>query len=316
MSSTVHELDRDGDVVLILLSRSPPFAVWDEGGGFVATSTPRPPKVLASLQRLDLDECWGWGAFSSKRKKKKRSMQQSITVIEEPIPSSWRLEEDITMFWSLDRGTPPEPSTKEPPEPPADIRGARNPSPRDESDTGSEPSLDDNDVTTANKDPEIEVRMKLSSKHLILASTYFKKMLHDPWKEGIALASSSYTINATEWGIEAMLILMNIIHGRVRSVPRSISLDILAQIAVLVDYYDCHEVVELFSECWIRDLSHNLPDEYGRDLILWIAISWVFSQETLFEAMTEVAVKKSKGPLQTLGLPIPQRIVGKYQVMR
>lgn len=40
-----------------------------------------------------------------------------------------------------------------------------------------------------------------------------------------------------------MLILMNIIQGRNRSVPEIINLEMLARLAILVDYYDCHEVL-------------------------------------------------------------------------
>ena len=153
---------------------------------------------------------------------------------------------------------------------------------------------------------DVEVRMRLSSKHLVLASAFFKKMLQGPWKE-----SRTRTLEASDWDAEALLILMNIIHGRHRAVPRSISLEMLAKISVLVDYYQCHEVVELFAACWTRELSPGLPTEYGRDLTLWLSISWVFSQEPFFNALTKVAIKETTGPFQTLGLPIPQRVVGK-----
>lgn len=85
----------------------------------------------------------------------------------------------------------------------------------------------------------------------------------------------------------------------------------LAKIAVLVDYYECFEALELFVDIWIEKLSRNLPTEYGRDLVLWLATSWVFSKDTLFQAITKVALMESSGLLQTLYLPIPQRLVGR-----
>ncbi|KAK7996677.1 hypothetical protein PG989_004717 [Apiospora arundinis] len=154
-------------------------------------------------------------------------------------------------------------------------------------------------------DDDVEVRMRLSSKHLILASAFFKKMLQGPWEE-----SRTHTVEASDWDAEALLILMNIIHGRNRAVPRSISLEMLAKISVLVDYYRCHEVVELFAACWILDLRPSLPKDYGRDFTLWLAISWVFSQEDLFKTLTKVAIRETAGPLQTLNLPIPHHLIG------
>ena len=103
---------------------------------------------------------------------------------------------------------------------------------------------------------------------------------------------------------------MNIIHGHTRKVPRSVSLEILAKFAVLVDYYECFEAVEVFTDMWINELKEDLPKTYSRDLILWIWISWVFRQAEQFTATTGIALKQSRGPIQTLGLPIPERIVG------
>ncbi|KAH8655654.1 hypothetical protein BX600DRAFT_385449, partial [Xylariales sp. PMI_506] len=149
---------------------------------------------------------------------------------------------------------------------------------------------------------------KLSSMHLKLACVYFKKMFQRSWKESSVFIDGYYTVTASEWDAEALLILMNVIHGRSRNVPRSISLEMLAKIAVLVDYYKCYEVVEFHVENWIQELSRSLPNEYNRDLVLWLTVSWVFSHAILFKAITKVATKESKGPLQTFGLPVPSYI--------
>ncbi|KAK8118375.1 uncharacterized protein PG998_003001 [Apiospora kogelbergensis] len=91
------------------------------------------------------------------------------------------------------------------------------------------PAFDDN---TTNDKKYVEVCMQASSRYLILASTYFKKMLQDPWEE-----SKSYTTAASEWDTAAMLIFMNIIHGRSRKMPQLLSLDLLNKLAVMADYY-------------------------------------------------------------------------------
>lgn len=53
------------------------------------------------------------------------------------------------------------------------------------------------------------------------------------------------------------LILMMILHGRTRAVPRKISSKRLSEMAVLVDYYECYEAVEVFSDMWIDALEHR-----------------------------------------------------------
>ncbi|KAK7985510.1 hypothetical protein PG988_003132 [Apiospora saccharicola] len=156
---------------------------------------------------------------------------------------------------------------------------------------------------------QADIRMRLSSRHLILASPYFKKMLLGPWRESTSvLGSSHFVIEEEGWDDDALLILMHVIHGRTRSVPRFVSLETLAKIAVLVDYYQCHEVVEFVTPIWIGRLKWSLPQEYCRDLVLWCLVSWVFSEADLFQTVTKIAVNKCKGPLPTLDLPITELV--------
>jgi hypothetical protein len=75
---------------------------------------------------------------------------------------------------------------------------------------------------------------------------------------------------------EALKILLNIIHGKNSKVPRSLSLETVAKVSEWVDDLDCYEQVGVFGDIWIHQLENSLPEEYGRDLILWIFISFVF----------------------------------------
>lgn len=154
--------------------------------------------------------------------------------------------------------------------------------------------------------PQKEVRFRVSSKHLTLASSTFKIMLNGQWGE-----ASKLEITAEDWNTEAMLILMSVIHGQNQQVPKVISLEILTNIAILVDYYECREAIDLAAEIWINKLTQ--PKEPSRDLVFWLFISWVFRREEVFRAMTTVALRQSKGPLQALNLPIPERIIGEYR---
>ncbi|PSR80134.1 hypothetical protein BD289DRAFT_374501, partial [Coniella lustricola] len=49
-----------------------------------------------------------------------------------------------------------------------------------------------------------QVRYRLSSRYLILASPFFRAALDGPWKEGLIAADSMYTIDVSDWNEEAL----------------------------------------------------------------------------------------------------------------
>lgn len=161
-------------------------------------------------------------------------------------------------------------------------------------------------------DSTLEIHMRLSSKHLTLSSTYFQKLMANDWKETKAESGYSYTVTAEEWDEEALTILMNIIHGQTQKVPHKVDLEQLAKIAVLVDYYHCHKAVDSFAKVWISRLQPPLPPSYSRALLLRLFVSYVFSECDAFTELTRVIIRKSRGLIHTLGLPIPTKLVGEY----
>lgn len=154
------------------------------------------------------------------------------------------------------------------------------------------------------------VRMRVSSKHLALASSYFKRNLESGMSESHTLSSEgrmNFLMNDED--PEAMLIIINVTHGRTRQIPRCVDLDMLTKIAVLVDYLECHEVIEPFSDMWIDDLKGSIAVTYSKALIQWLCISLIFHKESQFTVMTRTAIRQSKGPIQTLSLPIRESVV-------
>ncbi|EHK19696.1 uncharacterized protein TRIVIDRAFT_58336 [Trichoderma virens Gv29-8] len=176
----------------------------------------------------------------------------------------------------------------------------------------STPKDDAADKSQEQDESESTVRMRLSSKHLILASTYFKKMAGNNWKETTPEAGYSYVINAQDWDENALLIVMRIIHGRTAKVPRQLKLETLAKIAVLVDYYQCHEIVGFFAQTWLTESSlRQVQDEGKRNLMLRLVVSMVFpeNEELPFWILSEKIIQKSTGPIDALGLPIRQDVI-------
>ncbi|KAH6874448.1 hypothetical protein B0T10DRAFT_541174 [Thelonectria olida] len=182
------------------------------------------------------------------------------------------------------------------------------------------------DGSTSLKDPttlerptkhggRMEVQMRVSSRHLGLASPLFQKMFTGPFAEGTADDQGLYQIAATDWDPLGFAILLNIIHGHHRAVPRSLSLDMLAKIALIVDYYQCHEIVEIFADVWMNALGKE-PTTYGLDSMLRLLTSWVFSQADTFQKMASLALRHSQGPIKTVNLPIPHDLLSKVESER
>jgi hypothetical protein len=174
-----------------------------------------------------------------------------------------------------------------------------------------------------------QAQFLVSSRHLSLASPVFDTMLSGGWKESTILdeqpreaaslknrdTSNSelqvrHEISATEWNTEALLILMNIIHGHHRRVPDNVQLDTLTHFAILVDYYKCHEITEIFARRWIDKNLTSVPVSYGTSTVCWIFVSWVYPNAAIFEKMTEQAIKDSQGPMDAMCLPLPPIVLG------
>lgn len=319
MKKSRYELDPRGDVLLILQSPDRQHFLWlDQPAAKSQTAQNFDRWIIPERHRSDT-------IINAKRslkmaKKKKRKSASTIAKIEEAQPSMsnpWNLG-------SLATGHIPRPEPEPEPAPVFGDTSAEadiNIEPETTAESVEEPIEEPGtlheqaDVLLASKvslgydEEDDEMRMRASSRHLSLASPVFSAMLDGPWKESIPDSQSSRRIVTSEWDTEAFLILLDIIHGHHRDVPRSVSLEMLGNISVLVDYYNCHEVTEIFVDIWIQDLEKSLPTSYGKASTIWLSISWVFSKASIFEKMTEVTIHGCLGPVNTMNLPIPARIL-------
>lgn len=96
-----------------------------------------------------------------------------------------------------------------------------------------------------------------------------------------------FYIGASDWDENALLILLNVFHLRKRRIPREVSLEMLAKIAVLVDYYELEKVeaMEDHINDWADSVrqTHTVPRLYNRDLILWIFVSAILNMSPEFK---------------------------------
>ncbi|KAL4965068.1 uncharacterized protein BDV14DRAFT_189869 [Aspergillus stella-maris] len=121
----------------------------------------------------------------------------------------------------------------------------------------------------------------VSAKHLIFALLVFRKML-----TGGLVESINYLQNG--------------------SIPWQLNLKLLAKVAVLADYYNCRQTVDMLAGTWIKALKKDVPTTYYRDLILWL---W-------FKKATLTAMSCCGNEISNLGLPIPGCIIRLMNIHR
>jgi hypothetical protein len=166
-------------------------------------------------------------------------------------------------------------------------------------------------------DEAIKVPMLVSSRHMMLASPVFRAMLDGNFKEGCDLTSNGKVqVPLPNDDPTALAIVLDIIHGHNRRVPREVDLELLTEISILADKYQMVEAVEFFAESWIEGLKSSIPEDYStekRDVHRWIGISWVFGRSSEFKTMTELTgTSTGAGLVDDVDerLPIPSIILG------
>ncbi|KAH7158280.1 hypothetical protein DER46DRAFT_534462, partial [Fusarium sp. MPI-SDFR-AT-0072] len=160
----------------------------------------------------------------------------------------------------------------------------------------------------------VEIRLRVSSAHLTLPSPVFKAMLDGPFSEGIRNKDNLLEVKAFKWNAEALVILLDIIHGHHRSLPQKAELDILIEIAMLCDYYQCEEIVETFAERWITALGKDRPYEEEATMN-WMFIAWAFQKGDMFNSAVAATLQHSRIPVHT-DLPLPSAIIEKLEAQR
>lgn len=175
----------------------------------------------------------------------------------------------------------------------------------------STPTKEESSEATENADSTApRLRLRVSSKHLSLACPHFARMFKSGLREGNELRNNGMVeLEVDQPSGTAVLLLMLVIHGRTRQVPRAVSKEMLIEIAVLVDYFECYKAVEVFSDMWIAAIEPH-AEERAVEMRDWVFISWVFSKKTIFEQTTLAVIRRYATVIPAQGLPLPSRILG------
>jgi hypothetical protein len=161
------------------------------------------------------------------------------------------------------------------------------------------------------------LRLKVSSRHLVLASKYFRNRL--TWG-----TLSADEIDAHDGRVHIHLahdvadpaaakIVFDIIHGRGSRVPRTLDPDVLVKVTKMVERFGCVEAVDVYADRWFAGLEqHNEEDEHNK-LAVQIYLAHVFRRPDVFRRATRDAILASTGPLVVEGVPLREKIIREYR---
>lgn len=292
MDSTTHTIDPEGEVIIILRNANSPFAQltgdactrrWFDFSK-LSFGNPVSSQGLTGIPRFSfkpLELSLKEQTEERKDKKKKRRERKRKAAAQKPaVEAATAAAED--------------PAAEEP---------------AVEETTSEDPATEE--TVVEGHFAHSCSRIQVSAKHLMFASPVFKRLLTGGWKESIAyFQKGSVEITAEGWDVEALMILLRAIHGQYSHIPRKLTLEMLAKVAVIADYYECREALCFLTELWIEKVDEKIPPVASRDLILWLWVAWFFRLPFQFKLSTSIAMSQSDGCINSLGLPIPKDVIG------
>ncbi|KAJ5629485.1 hypothetical protein N7528_003142 [Penicillium herquei] len=154
------------------------------------------------------------------------------------------------------------------------------------------------------------VKFQVSAKHLIHASPIFKSMLTGGWKESVGYQQNDPAeITAEDWDVVAFSIVLNAVHGKFYQIPKSPTLEQVAKVSVIADYYQLKETISVMLPVWSPVLSEGIEQFSFRDLRMSVWASWFLGADEQFKDTTSSAMTRMTGQIQSLGLPIPAEVI-------
>ncbi|KAH7016091.1 uncharacterized protein B0I36DRAFT_42445 [Microdochium trichocladiopsis] len=179
--------------------------------------------------------------------------------------------------------------------------------------TGAPPAGRRPDPANDREEAKDEYRFRVSSRCLSAASPIWSRTFNGPRRQLPRNEGARLEVEQHKWDATAVLILLSILHARSENIPQQVTLDMLTQIAVLVDYYKCHEATNSVASAWINALEQDPatrpPVYHGRESVMWLFVAWVFARPETFTDLAALAIYMSEGPMERMSLPFPGAFV-------
>ena len=154
--------------------------------------------------------------------------------------------------------------------------------------------------------------MQVSCKHLSLASKVFENMFHSQPREVFAtIDREPVQIPLQGDDFKSLHILLNIVHGWNRRVPRRVGTNTLLQVLLLADKYEFHEAAEVFTDMWFDAIRPTIPQNLQQDLASWVCICWHLKKPEELNALAKIAIWETSCGLDNPDGSVPDWIIGK-----
>jgi hypothetical protein len=157
-----------------------------------------------------------------------------------------------------------------------------------------------------------EIEMRVYSKHLSFASKVFGNMFEDLSSHPGEDDNGSRTVPLEGDDLHSLQILLNIVHGLTRRVPREVDICVLSQIVFLIDKYEFHEVAEILTDMWFEHLQPTLPQKFEQSLASWVYICYELRKPVELERLAKIAIVETKCGLEDPDGRVPVWIIGKF----
>ena len=187
--------------------------------------------------------------------------------------------------------------------------------PEMETDYDDASALESGSISTVQENSAVEVSdadcvvnydigFKVSSKHLTLTSPVFKALINSGMSESTRLSNTGTTdIQLPEDYSQCMEVLLYIIHGKSRRLPKEMTPQLLMEIALMVDKYGLHEAVQPFTGLWFKDFKRIIPKrKWCPAVSWWIALCLILDYWSSFTHLTGILLANS------MKLWTPQRL--------
>ncbi|OBS20416.1 hypothetical protein FPOA_06786 [Fusarium poae] len=158
-----------------------------------------------------------------------------------------------------------------------------------------------------------------SKKHLTLASRRAARVFSSNFKESSKQDDGLYHWNfGTAFNPEAFAIVLNVIHGKSRTVPQTLGLDLLAEVASIVDDLECSDAILIFGYRWLMSFGifYPFPKTMDKTLAQLILVSFVLEDTNIFSLSTKLAIRHSSDTVPSFDLPIRLDIIKRIEDSR
>lgn len=139
-------------------------------------------------------------------------------------------------------------------------------------------------------------------------------MLSGLWKETIDLATEGHIrFEIKKWNLQPFLIFLQVMHGRPE--PKSLDVDTITEVALLVDYYQCLAEFRRAMRAWLKEVKKTLSPSYETYMkCLWVC--WQLRRSSDFRHFSNLAVYFADDLIEGEGLPFHPVVLGMTPPLR